>query len=73
MSRDLSREIGSIIRDGSAIDRAMLAARRRVIRRHRRLGVPLVIWRDGLVVELSPDSVELPADSDVDVINSEGP
>ena len=73
MSRDLSREIGSIIRDGSAIDGAMIAARRRVIQRHRRLGVPLVIWRDGLVVELSPYSVELPADSDGDVINSEGP
>lgn len=37
-------DIGEIIRDGSAIDRAIVAARRRVIETHRRLGVPLVVW-----------------------------
>lgn len=72
MSQELSREIGSIIRDGSAIDGAILAARRRVIRRHRRLGVPLVIWRDGRVVEVSPESVELPTDPDRHVTEDEG-
>lgn len=40
----------------------MVAARRRVIQRHRQLGLPLVIWRDGQVVEVPPESVELPAD-----------
>ena len=46
------------------IDRAIVAARRRVIQRHRRLGVPLAIWREGQVVEVPPESVELPADPD---------
>jgi len=64
VSRRPSREIASIIREGTAIDRAIVAARRRVIRRHRQLGVPLVIWRDGQVVEVSPESVELPADTE---------
>lgn len=63
MSRRLSRDIESIIRDGTAIDRAIIAARRRVIRRHRQLGVPLAIWRGGQVVEVPPESVELPADT----------
>jgi hypothetical protein len=27
------------------------------------LGVPLAIWRGGQVVEVSPDSVELPFDA----------
>lgn len=62
MSRLPSRDIESIIRDGTAIDRAIVAARRRVIHRHRQLGVPLAIWRDGQVVEVPPESVELPAD-----------
>ena len=62
MSRRPSHEIESIIRDGTAIDRAIVAARRRVIQRHRQLGVPLAIWRGGQVVEVSPESVELPAD-----------
>ncbi len=57
------RDIENIIRDGTAIDRAIVAARRRVIRRHRQLGVPLAIWRDGQVVEVPPESVDLPADA----------
>ena len=60
MSQRPSRDIGMILRDGTAIDRAIVAARRRVIQRHRQLGVPLVIWRDGQVVEVPPESVELP-------------
>lgn len=50
----------TMVRDGAAIDRAIVAARRRVIRRHRQLGIPLVIWRDGRVIEVAPESVDLP-------------
>lgn len=52
------------IRDGDALDRAIVAARRRVLRLHRLMGVPVVIWRDGAVVEVAPESVEIPADLD---------
>ena len=55
----------TMVRDGAAIDRAIIAARRRVIRRHRQLGIPLVIWRDGKVIEAAPESVEMP-EGDVD-------
>ena len=64
MSHQPARDIGRIFREGIAIDQAIVAARRRVILRHRQLGIPLVIWRDGRVVEISPDSVDLPADPD---------
>ena len=60
MSHRPRRDIGRIIREGTAIDRAMVAAQRRVILRHRQLGIPLVLWRDGQVVEVDPESVELP-------------
>jgi hypothetical protein len=69
MSRRSSGDIERIIRDGTAIDRAIVAAHRRVIRRHRQLGVPLVIWRDGQVVEVAPDSVELPLDQEGDGVD----
>ena len=52
--------VANMVRDGDAIDRAIVATHRRVILRHRQLNVPLVIWRDGKVVEVSPDSIELP-------------
>jgi len=60
MKKKSHREIERILRDGTAIDRAIVAARRRVIRLHRQLGVPLVIWRDGKVVEVSAAKVRLP-------------
>ena len=64
MSHRQTRNIASNIRNGAAIDRAIVTSGRRVILRHRQLGVPLVIWRDGKVVEVAPESVELPADDD---------
>jgi hypothetical protein len=56
----MSRKTAEALRDGDLLDRAMVAAQRRVILHHRRLGVPLVIWRDGQVVEVDPETVELP-------------
>jgi len=56
------RDIAAILRDGAAIDRAFDLARLDVVRRPRQLGVPLVVWQDGRVTELSPWSVPLPED-----------
>ena len=55
-----TKDIATIVRNGTAIDRAIETAGYRVVRRHRQLGVPLVIWRDGRVDEISADSVVLP-------------
>ena len=60
MIKRTSEEIGRIIRDGTALDRAMVRTHRAVILRHRQDGVPLVLWRDGQVVEVDPFDVELP-------------
>lgn len=62
MNRRKAHDTERALRDGDALDRAIVAARRRVIRQHRLLGVPLAIWRDGKVVEVAPESVELPAE-----------
>lgn len=52
------KDIGAIFRDGRLIDEAIAAAHAEVVRRHRQLGAPLVIWRDGLVVEVTADEFE---------------
>lgn len=57
-----TKDIAAIVRDGTAIDRAIERAGYRVVRRHRQLGVPLVIWQDGRVVEVPPESVPIPDD-----------
>ncbi|MBM3568848.1 MAG: hypothetical protein FJX46_08840 [Alphaproteobacteria bacterium] len=60
MSGKRLRKVERMVRDGDAIDRAMVAARRKAILRHRQLGVPLVLWRDGRVIEIDPNRVPLP-------------
>lgn len=60
MSQKRRRDTARLLRDGAVLDRAIVAAHRRVVLEHRRLGLPLVIWRDGRVVEVSAESVEIP-------------
>lgn len=60
MTRTADKDIESIIMDGDIPDRAMVATQRAVILEHRLRGLPLVLWRDGKVVEVPADSVELP-------------
>lgn len=42
-----TRDVAAIVRDGTAIDRAIERAQRRVMQRHRQLGIPLAIWQEG--------------------------
>ncbi len=57
MTERFRKDVSAIIRDGTAIDRAIERAQRRVKRRHRLLGIPLVIWQDGRVVEIRPQDI----------------
>ena len=61
MIRD-AKDPERILRDGEALERAIVAAHLRVVLRHRQLGIPIEIWRDGKVVELPAESVELPGE-----------
>lgn len=66
MAGHAKHDAAAILRDGDAIDRAIVAAHRRVILRYRQLGQSLAIWRDGRVIDVSPDSLTLPpADEDL--------
>jgi hypothetical protein len=63
VTKVVGKDIGAIMRDGKAVDRAMDRAFRRVVEHHRRLGLPLVMWRDGRVVRVPADSVQLAEDA----------
>lgn len=60
MTRDRNGDIERLIVEGEVPDRAMVATHRSVILEHRLRGLPLVLWRDGKVVEVPADEVELP-------------
>jgi len=52
-----AKSIDAIFREGTLLDRAMAAAARDAIRRHKQAGVPMAIWRDGKSVFV--DAAEL--------------
>ena len=54
------RDIGAIFDEGSAVDEAMRKGWQRAVRRHRRLGIPLLVSENGRIVELDPFEVEIP-------------
>lgn len=56
--REPRPDLIEVLKDGREIDAALERAGRDAIRRHKRGGVPLVIWKDGQVVHVPPE--ELP-------------
>ena len=50
MSTDLKQNIGDVFREGTPIDRALEAATRAAIVRHKQSGQPMPVWRDGKTI-----------------------
>ena len=57
------RDIEQIMGEGDPVDRAIVAAHAEAVRRHRQLGAPMVVWRDGRVVEVSPHEIAIPEET----------
>jgi hypothetical protein len=53
------KDIAQIFRDGTLIDQAMNAAVRDAVQLHKEKGLPLVVWRDGKILWISPEEAEL--------------
>jgi hypothetical protein len=52
-------DIGAIFEAGTPIDDAVAAGIRAAVERHKLLGQPIVVWRDGKPTWLQPDEIEL--------------
>jgi hypothetical protein len=52
------KDIGQIFREGTLIDEAMNAAVRDAVQLHKEKGLPMVVWRDGKIVWISPEEAE---------------
>ena len=50
-------DVHAICEDRQEIDRALDRAERSARLRHKQLGVPLVVWQDGKVVEIPPEEI----------------
>lgn len=58
------RSITELFEDDEFVDEALAAAARDVLRRHKLLGLPIAWMRDGKVVWLPPEEIELDECSD---------
>jgi len=54
-----SHTIRDLLLDGRTINRAMQKAVREALLRHKRAGVPAVIWRNGEVIRIRPAQIKV--------------
>jgi hypothetical protein len=58
MPNEKPKDIRQIFDDGTLIDEAMNAAVRDAVQLHKEKGLPMVVWRDGQIVWISPEEAE---------------
>lgn len=58
MKAKQQKDITAIFREGTSIDQAIIAGAREAIRRHRRAGVPMAVWRGGKTVWVDAAKLE---------------
>jgi hypothetical protein len=58
-SSDKVKDPASIFAEGTQVDAAVREALRDVRILHKRMGVPLVGWKNGELVEIPPDQIEI--------------
>ena len=61
-TRRSPKDVGALMEEGTAVDRAVDAAFFEAVRRHRQANVPVVIRENGKIVRVSPFDVALPED-----------
>ena len=52
------KDIDKIFREGTLIDEAMNLAVRDAVQLHKEKGLPMVVWRDGKILWISPEEAE---------------
>ncbi len=57
MKNENGKDISALIADKPALLRAMRAGVRKALLQHKLLGQPIVVWRNGKVVEIPPEKI----------------
>ncbi len=59
MNADKEINIAERLKDRPRIQKALRDAVQKAIRTHKLMGVPIVVWQDGKVVEIPPEEIKL--------------
>lgn len=60
MQETVKKDIGRLFNDREGMDRALSKAVRQALLQHKRAGNPVATWRDGKVVWVEPEEIEIP-------------
>lgn len=60
MKDEKSEELKSLMLETDLVEHAIRRAAVRAIDRHKRLGQPIVVWRDGKVIWIPAEEIEVP-------------
>ncbi len=60
MSSKATKDVRAMMLDGTAIERAQRESWINHLERHKRLGNPIVVWRDGKVVWVPAEEIAIP-------------
>ncbi len=63
MQENVKKDIGKLFNDREGMDRALAKAVRQALLQHKRAGNPVVTWRDGKVVWVEPEDIEVSEES----------
>jgi hypothetical protein len=64
MQEKVKKEIGTLFNDREGMDRALAGAVRQALLQHKKMGNPVATWRDGKVVWIAPEDIEVSEDSE---------
>lgn len=59
MQENVKKDIGKLFNDREGMDRALAKAVRQALLQHKRMGNPVATWRDGKVVWVEPEDIEV--------------
>jgi hypothetical protein len=60
MSQQLDDEIDRVFQSDTAVSEALRVAVAEALERHKRAGKPIAVWRDGKVVWVAADDINVP-------------
>jgi hypothetical protein len=59
MKEEAEINIPELLKDRTRLNKALHDAVQKALRLHKAMGVPIVVWEDGKVVEIPPEEIQL--------------
>ena len=59
MADENLKDISQLFKEGKPIDRALAAAVKEAVLRHKQMNQPVTVWRDGKTVLIPPETINM--------------